>query len=210
MNDVRVGFARREITPDLGSPALYGISCRVEEIWDPLYVTAVVLQDRSETAVVIATDLAETLGETHIELRNSVAQAIGIAPEHVMLNTSHSHSAPYLHVEVQRLLDPYGVVAVDYEYVDRVRQQMVAAVGEAVENAAPVSLHFGRAEVDRVAGNRRVRDATGRTISRIGQAPAEHRALPEGLIDPVVSVVRFDDADQRPIGAVVNYACHPT
>src|SRR5262249_49388236 len=62
----------------------------------------------------------------------------------------------------------------------------------------------------RVASNRRVRLPDGKLIHRYGRAPEEWRALPEGLIDPEVLVVRIDDLQGRPLGALVNYACHPT
>lgn len=210
MTALRAGFARRDITPDLGMPNSLGVECVVTEIWDPLYATALVLDDGQTKAVVIGADMCGFLQQADTQIRHAVAQALAIAPNQIVLNASHTHSAPYLATEYADLLQPYGLKVTDPAYVRYVQAQIVAAAREASANVCPVQLHFGRGTVERVAGNRRLRLPDGTMISRHGRPPQAWRDLPEGLIDPEVRVVSFVDRQGQPVGFIVNYACHPT
>lgn len=204
------GFARRDITPAIGGPALYGVTCFINQIWDPLTVTALVLDDGKERVAIAGFDTCEILEHPYREMTAEVGKAIGVPPERVWLNSSHTHSSPYLSTELQQLLDPYGLTAVDYGYVDQVCKALTEAMRDAAERAEPASLSIGRGRVERVASNRRVKLPDGRIIHRYARAPVEWRRLEEGMIDPDVTMVRFDRSDGTAIGAIVNYACHPT
>ena len=210
MTALQAGFARRDLTPPIGTPAVYGITTFVKEIWDPLYVTALVLREGDEQAVVVGADMCAFLWQPYRDICAAIGRALGISADRVVLNASHSHCAPYFSTELQDLLDPYGLRALDPAYARWAREQIVAAARDAAAAIEPVRLSTGRGTVERVASNRRPRLPTGRTIHRYGRPPEEWRALPEGLIDPEVRVVWFDDPEGRPRGAVVNYACHPT
>jgi neutral ceramidase len=204
------GFARRDITPAVGGPALYGVTCFIDQIWDPLEVTALVLDDGEERVAIAGCDISAILEHPYREMTAEIGEAIGVAPQRVWLNSSHTHSAPYLSTELQELLDPYGLIAVDYDYVDEVRKALIEAMREAAERMEPASLSIGRGRVERVAANRRVKLPDGHTIHRYARAPVEWRRLEEGLIDPMVTAVRFDRQDGSALGAIVSYSCHPT
>jgi hypothetical protein len=210
MTELTIGFGRRDITPPLGVPNVLGVTCFVEEIWDPLYVTAAVLKHGANCAVIIGTDLAVFYQAPYREICQAVSTALGVPPERIVLNTSHTHSSSVIGTELQEIMEPYGIKVIDLDYVQYVKQQIVAATKEAADNTQPARWHVGYGRVERVASNRRPKLPDGKTIHRYGQAPEEMRALPEGLIDPEVLVVRVDDLEGRPLGAFTNYACHPT
>ena len=210
MSDLRAGFARRDITQPLGTPSSLGLYTPVTEIWDPLSATAVVLDDGAERIAVVGLDLCGLLAASHQAIRRAVAVATGIDAERVVLNVSHSHSAPYISADLQELLRPFGLRSHDDDYATTLERAVVDAVTEAADRALPVRVATGRGRVDRVAGNRRPKRPDGRTVHRHGRPPDDLRALPEGLIDPEVAVLRFDGLDGRPVGAVLTYACHAT
>lgn len=210
MTDLSVGFGRRDITPPLGVPNVLGVTCFVEEIWDPLYVTASVLKNGGECAVIIGADLCVFYQAPYREICAAVNSALGVPPERVVLNTSHTHSSAVIGTELQEIMDPYGIKVIDLDYVKYVKRQIVAAAKEAMDHVRPARLHVGRGRVERVASNRRPKFPDGKTVHRYGQPPEELRALPEGLIDPEVLVVRVVDLDGKPLGAFSSYACHPT
>lgn len=207
---LQAGFARRDLTPPLGTPALYGITAFVTETWDPLYATALVLRDGAEHAVVVGADICAFLRQPYQDIRQAIGLALGIAADRVVLNASHTHCGPYVSTELQDVLDAYGLKALDPAYARHAQEQIVAAAREAATAMEPVRLATGHGTVERVASNRRLTLPSGHTIHRYGRPPEEWRALPEGLIDPQVQVIRFDDLHGRPLGALVNYACHPT
>ena len=210
MTELHAGFARCDITPDFGMPNSTGVECVVTEIMDPLYVTALVLDDGQAKAVVIGADLCGFLQQADTQIRYSVARALAMSPDQIVLNASHTHSAPYLATEYADLLQPYGLIVTDPTYVCRIQAQIVAAACEASASAIPVQLRAGRGTVECVASNRRLRMSDGTMISRHGRPPQVWRDLPEGLIDPEVRVVSFVDRQEQPVGFIVNYACHPT
>jgi hypothetical protein len=210
MDKLTVGFGRREITPPLGVPNVLGVTCFVEEIWDPLYVTAVVLQSGAESFVIVGADVCVFYQAPYREICQAVSAELGIPVERIVLNSSHTHSSSVIGTELQEIMEPYGIKVIDLDYVRRLKHEIVAATRQAAENAQPARLHVGYGRVECVASNRRPKLPDGKTIHRYGQPPEEMRALPEGLIDPGVMVLRVDDLTGKPLGALVNYACHPT
>jgi neutral/alkaline ceramidase-like enzyme len=208
---LRAGFARRDITPDLGTPSGLSLRDPVETVWDPLTVTVLVFEANGERAAVAGADLMGILEATHRQIRERVGRAIGADPDLVVLNASHTHSAPYLSRDLQAALGPLGLRVMDDEYADSVAARVAEAAIEAAARLAPVTVAAGRGGVERVASNRRPRLPDGRVVHRYGRAPAELRALAEGVIDRDVAVVQFANAESgRPIGVLAVYACHPT
>jgi len=207
---LRAGFARRDITQPLGTPSSLGLFVTVTEIWDPLSATAVVLESDGERVALVGLDLCGLLEGSHRHIREAVAARTGLAADRVVLNVSHSHSAPYISADLQELLRPYGLRLQDDDYAAALETAVVEAVEEAADRTVPAHAAVGRGTVERVAGNRRPKRPDGRTVHRYGRPPDELRALPEGLIDPQVMVVRFDRPDGTGIGAILSYSCHPT
>ena len=209
---LRAGFGVRDITPPIGTPNSLGVECVVEQIWDPLLATALVLEDDSTRAAIIGLDLCGLLEEPHRRIREAVAAAIDCHPDAVILNSSHTHSAPYVSSELDALLRPFGLRNTDPDYLRDLQQAVVEAAQKAALIPLETTVSAGRARVDRVGANRRPKRADGVTIHRPGRPtdPAD-RALPEGLIDPEVAVVAFADSpDGSPSGCIFSYSCHPT
>ena len=208
---LRAGLARRDITPALGTPSGLTLREAVDEVWDPLTATALVLESGTTRLALVGLDLMGVLEASHRRIREAVTRATGIPDEHVVINVSHTHSAPYLSDDLQAILAPHRLRVMDEVYADLVVERVAEAVAEAAASIRPVTgLRSGRGRVERVAANRRPRDAGGRVVHRYGRADEALRALPEGVIDPEVATLVLDGDEGRPIGALFVYACHPT
>lgn len=219
MSGLRAGFARRDITQPIGSPATLGLRVPVTEVWDPLSATACVLEEDGVRVALVGLDLCGVLAASHAAIRARVEEATAgaIPADRVILNASHSHSAPYLSDELQDLLRPLGLRLQDDAYAASIPELVAEAVVEAADRAVPVAVTVGRGRVEHVAANRRPRRPDGRVVHRHGRPPQELRDLPEGLIDPDVAVIRFAAAGGRDagtsaagVGAIMVYACHAT
>ncbi len=186
-----------------------GVACAATEIWDPLHATALYLEEGRERVVLVGADICAFLDASDREIREAVGRELGLEPDRVILNASHTHSGPYLSTEAGELIAPHGLTVIEEEYVARLSRRIVEAAREAAGRAVAARVAFGRGRVERVAGNRRVR-VEGRVVHRYGRPPEELRALPEGVIDPECAVARFEAADGSALGAMVGYACHPT
>ena len=76
-----LGYVRRPIAP--------------RRVADPLMATGVVLEEDATTAVVISADLVNLAPGFAERVRERVAEAADCRPEDVLLNSSHTHAAPW-------------------------------------------------------------------------------------------------------------------
>ncbi|MGB9604947.1 MAG: hypothetical protein ACPL88_03600, partial [Bryobacteraceae bacterium] len=139
--------------------------------------------------------------------------------EAVLIGATHSHSsgpigmirrgdydqAPPL---VQKLAYEHSTVD-NPRYVERVLEQVVAAVGQARKNMTASRAAAGFGYESQVAFNRRLRMKNGQTWSHPGQGNPEIIAY-AGPVDPQVGVLGAWDQSGRLLGCIVNYACHAT
>src|SRR5439155_17794554 len=85
------------------------------------------------------------------------------------------------------------------QYVAALPGRVAGAAWEAVRALRPARVAYGTGHCD-LAVNRRVRAPDGRVV--VGRNP-------DGYVDNTVRVLRIDGGDERPLAAVVHYACHP-
>ncbi|TMD27010.1 MAG: hypothetical protein E6I94_09960 [Chloroflexi bacterium] len=206
---LRAGVARRDITQPPGSPAGLSLTMPVDEIWDPLTATVLVLEAGQLRTALVGLDLVGVLATTHARIRSAVSRATGVPPEHVIVNASHTHSAPYVSEELQALLRPHGLRIMADTFADELVGAIEAAAVEAAGRAQPVTARFARGAVDRIASNRRPRLPDGGIVHRFGRPSAWMRRLPEGHIDPEVAVLTLDGLFGT-VATLASYACHPT
>ncbi len=202
-----------DATPPLGSDMAYDPVKRLDEL--TLRCRGVVLLGAGQPIVLCAVDWIGIANEGHDAFRAALAEAAGSVPERVAVHALHQHDAPGCDFTAEKIitemkLPGYGRFQGDFHRV--VIKRAADAIRAAVANAQPVT-HYssGKAEAKEVASNRRVEVLAGGRIGRMrGSASKvpELRALPEGLIDPVVSVLGFWNGD-KPVAVLTYYACHP-
>ena len=176
-----VGASRVIVTPPVGVElAGYGFGPSVG-ILDELEAQALWLQQGDETAVIVTVDMLMFGAEFVDRVRERAMAELGVPGDHVLLSASHSHSSP-----TAVPLRQWG--RVDQAYSRVLESQLVGAMAVARRRATRARLGTGVGRVDNVSENRR----------RI-----------EGLLDPSVPVLRFDDEAGDPIAILFNYGCHP-
>lgn len=208
----RVATFRVEITPPLGSPLCGGWIKPLAGVDDPLWAKGIVLDDGRRRYVLCALDWCEVRNSAHDQLRRALAAGAGTQPEYTAVQSLHQHNAPIVDVDAQGLIaaQPEPPPLVDLAHF----QQVVERLGEAAREAAERLEVFdrvgtGATEVQEIASSRRIRDAEGRLRVRYSSAAdAELRALPLGLIDPMLRTVSLLHGD-RPLVRLHYYATHP-
>lgn len=92
---LRVGFARRDITPQLGEPLMgYYHERTAKGILDPLLATAVVFDDGKKRAIIMSVDVIG-INQVYIaSLRPVIAKAIDTDPSAVFITATHTHLGP--------------------------------------------------------------------------------------------------------------------
>ena len=206
---LHAGSARRDITPPVGTPCALGLDNEALEVLDPIYLRAVALGDGSTQALILAADVIGLYRYADQTVRRRVTRATGVPLEAVILHATHTHQSPNIRVQNGEFLRARGLVSYSPEFWTRFQAAAVEAATEALADLRPAVLHYGEANVRRIAGNRRLRQPDGSIVMRGSRDDSEQRrAYPEGYIDPLVRTLRFG----REEGDIVlaNYCCHPT
>jgi neutral ceramidase len=216
----KAGFAEREIAPDLGMevPGGYGKSFG-KVINDPPKVRAAIFDDGKKRVAIVGIDALVIRRETTIAARKLVQEKTGLPPECVLLGASHSHTSgpvgmilpgEYDHASphVQDLAYQKSSCA-DPKYLDRVVQGIADAVAAADAAKTGAHLSFGAGHEPNVSYNRRQRMKNGLSFSHAGRGNPDIVNY-AGPIDPEVGVIGAWTPDGKPLGVVVNFACHAT
>ncbi len=196
---MKAGWAETDITPPLGLP-MGGRGPRFDagtEIRDPLITQVLILEDDDGNRTLWAS--IDQLGldrETGSFLRYSLAEVTDIPFAAVIVNFSHTHSAPMTTIAAYTTDSVPSPALLAYR--DKLVAQTLAAAQQALATLRPatVTLHHGTSQV---GINRRNRNAQG----DIAMLPNS-----DGLYLPDLPVFDIHTADGgRAI--VFSYACHP-
>lgn len=185
------GVARVDITPPLGLPlrAWAARNARARTAREPLVAQALVLDDEhGGRAAILAIDLPHVGRGLTDDVRARVLARTGIPQHAVLLNASHTHSAPPLN-----LGGGVSWTAQDAEY-----DRYAAVLPELVAGAVYGAYHARR---------------SARVGSASGRAPgvSVNRVRHEDPVDDSVQVIRVDDqATGEPLAIVGSFACHGT
>ncbi len=206
-----------DVTPPMGSN--YLTYTPQVGTWDmSLRAKGMVIQGAGQPIVLCAIDWIGIGNEGMDAFKGTLAEAAGTIPERVSVNVLHQHDAPRCDFGAeQRILkagaDPslHHPVNFDGTFAREVLQDLRTVVKESLKHAQPVNhIGFGEAEVFKVASNRNIYDKNGmvRATRYTATADPELRAEPEGVIDPMVSVISFWN-DDKPVAVMSYYATHP-
>lgn len=194
----KAGVGRGDITPPVGI-RLIGYTVRVglsKAVLEPLTVTALVLGGKNNTIVILAIDLCVCSVEFTTGLRKRCAHALGIVSANVMVNFSHSHSAPMMPGWMP--YDTADQLAMQSEYSEQVLEQCENACRMAASNLRPARIGVGWGECQANI-NRRQRTNDGEVL--LGEDA-------NGICDPSVGVLRVDDMAGQPLAVAFRYSCH--
>jgi hypothetical protein len=194
----KAGVAQAVITPGESIwLAGYGDRTRPSEgVLQDIRVKALALDAEAGKPVVIVTaDLVGVPREISEPVAARCEKQFGIPRDRLVLNASHTHSAPVMAPSAAPLeLNQQQWGAVN-RYTTFLIDKMVGVVGEALHNMSPASLKFGQSFAG-IAVNRR-------------------RAYPDGRnrttqVDPDVPVITVTGAGGALRAILVGYACHAT
>lgn len=210
---IHIGWAEADITPDKPVFVSGQFPARVsEEILDPLKVIALVMQKEEEYAVMVCCDLVCISEELRDLVRQKAQAAVSeIDPAKIILNTTHTHTAPEI-----RPPDPNkgGMAAagagVDLdampvmEYLEFAATRIVEAIATAWNTRAPGGISYGSGFA--VLGrNRRWVDRDGvATMYGLNAQNAERFQHIEGYEDHSVNLLATYDAENNLTGIIFN------
>lgn len=206
---VQIATFRADVTPPVGAPLCGGLVKPALGVSEPLLALGVVLLSDEKPVVLCAVDFCEIRGADHIHWREVLAKAAGTSAERVALHSLHQHNAPLVDNAAQKLLPEIGII--DAAATEKALAGVAANIEAALKAPQAVThISTGEAKVLEVAGNRRVQVIDGKVgkMRGSGSKDAVLRALPEGLIDPMLKTICFWNGDKK-LAALHYYATHP-
>ena len=202
-----------DATPPLGSAMAYDPVKRVDDL--TLRCRGVIILGPEQPIVLCAVDWIGIANEGHDAFRAALAGAAGTVPARVAVHALHQHDAPGCDFTAEKIikeLDVKGYTRFNGTFHRVVIQRAADAIRAALPNAQPITHYgFGEAVVKEVASNRRVERTPEGKVGRMRGSSCKIEGLimlPEGLIDPVVSLLSFWNGD-KPVAVLSAYACHP-
>ncbi len=211
--EVKIATFDVDATPPLGAPMAYDPVKRLDEM--TLRSRGIVILGAEKPIVLCAVDWIGIANEGHSAFRQALADAAGTDFARVAVHALHQHDAPGCDFTAEKIIKELGLEGYS-RFEGTFHRQVIQRTADAIRAALPVArtvTHYGYAEavVKEVASNRRVEKLPGGRIGRMRGSSCktpELRALPEGTIDPEVSVLAFWNGD-APVAVLSAYACHP-
>lgn len=194
------GWATVEITPPLGIGlgGRGGPQTTATKVLDPLYAQVLFLKDsHAKGFALLSFDLIGMSHEFGDKLRTDIVHELGEAWDLVILNTSHTHSGPYMIRSLMAGVGPAPEIEIDY--FKTLENKIVDAARVAKKSMKPVRVEVFEGKSD-VGINRRGRNKQGKR----GIIPD-----PNGPYDEKVWVMKVSPTDGSPAAVIFSYACHP-
>lgn len=159
------------------------------------------LLGNEETRIALVTlDLIAWAGRRTHKARATIATQLGIPSEHVLINSSHTHSGPYTDESI------YLGGFLDQPYLERVETAISEAVCQAAQDLREVAVGTVKTSLGGVAQNRRFLRPDGSAIN--AWLPSAEKGLP--LAGPndedLLAWVFFGEG--RPVATLWNYTVH--
>lgn len=199
---MRAGAAKVDITPPLPVDVLGYVRRDVAPriVSDPLLATAIVFSDADVSVAIIAADLANLAPRFADTVRERVADALMIDPAHILLNSSHTHAAPWPGAQ-QKLGGEFdGWEPRELDYWASLPDAFASVAVQAMAAQQDVCISGAVGHAPGLAVNRRERTNDGRTI--LGWNP-------DGFVDDSVPTLRVDGLDGQAVATIVGFGCHP-
>ncbi|MBR3837716.1 MAG: hypothetical protein IKJ74_06170 [Clostridia bacterium] len=155
---IRCGFGRQDITPPLGSPLVgYYRPRRAKGVISPLMIRAAMFEANGKKALVIAMDLCLMTKDLSAEIRTLAAERIGMDPDAILINLSHTHTGPLTNKDFA------SDTQADPNYIAMLKLRTVAAALEAESTLAPARLFYAKTTAEGISFIRRYRMKDGST-----------------------------------------------
>jgi neutral ceramidase len=199
---IRAGFAEVEITPPVGTHKIGWIrDIVITEIGSPLFARIAILESGDQRLAFVQLDTLSVRWTTTDEIRRRVEVRHRFPGAGIMVSATHNHAGP----AVARV----GDVPRDDAYVEAMVGNVIDCFGQALGNVCDAEVGFASMPEWRLSHNRRLVMRDG-TVNTHGPFRAPEGLYVEGPVDPEVAVLAVRSTEGTLLGALVNFACHPT
>lgn len=198
---LKAGVSRVCITPPFDIP-LGGTFVRPfpQSVHDDLWARCLFLENDGTRIAIVTADLLGLRYDLIDKVAARLKKSIGLRADELVLHCTHCHSGPDVTAIIHEPLD--------HPYMDDLAKDLAQMVREAASNLRPAKAGWAVGRLEGICTNRRIRVADGK-VRMNWEAVPEEEIVGRGPIDPDLGVLRVDDADGKPLAALIHYTCHP-
>lgn len=213
---LKAGSSAIEITPPPGTQlaGAIGKPRPVEEVRDPIYAKALVLEQDAKKFCILVLDVTAITKAWATAIRQAATERFGVDTDAVMVCATQTHSAPALghgftefHCEYVPE-DMRWLLGGDDAFHELAVERVVTAIEQAIAKLEPVTVAAASGIEGRVAYNRRFVMRDGRADMNPATAGPQIRYV-EGPMDPEVGVVSFRNNAGQVVAVLLHHTCHP-
>ncbi len=199
-NNLKVGFARVNVTPPMGIPIWgYYIKRFADGVLDELEATAVALQSGDKTAIIMTVDHCGLVKAVLDEYRSEISKATSVAEDAIFIHSTHTHTGPEI--------TPGSDNPLINEYNNTLKRKVCDLATFAIADLKDAKMGFGVGKAPNIAFIRRYRMKDGSVKTNPGVNNPDI-LCPMGEVDERVNVLRFDREGAESV-VVVNFGNHP-
>ena len=182
-----------------------------DRVVDPLFAKALVLDDGSHRIALCVVDSCMVPRDLIDQAKAIASRATGIAPDHILISSTHTHSAPSAMGCLGSRVDPRYAAFLPARLADSIigahRRLTPARVAWGVTNDWKHT--FNRRWIRRP--DRRINDPFGNPTVRAHMHPGNvspDAVGPSGPVDPGLTLLAIAHPDGRPLAVLANYSQH--
>lgn len=194
MSELRAGFGKRDITPQL-PVAVQGHLSRpqpAKELVGHLETQSIAFSWGAMNVLILSVDALELSREFCNSVRSTVSVETGVPEEHIIVSATHTHTAP--------ATITLGSMIPDQQFLSSVRDRLIECAVEATCGMEPATLELTTTKATGLGVNRRMpRNGTVR------MAPNFNGKTDDSLAALTMQLKR---SERR--GMIVFFALHPT
>jgi neutral ceramidase len=198
---LEIGTGVADITPDTSAykVPMAGYGSRLGRpstgVHDPLCAKVLYLTDGEQRMALITADLRSSTPEFKGQIVSKTAD-LGLTMENIFIAASHTHDGPSMYPEKfwQMQFGKY-----DPAIVDIMTTAIAKAVHEATASTQPVRMGYAATLAEGLTRNRRWGYDTEKREAA-GESP---------VMEPRLTVIRFDSLDGECLALTVHFAAHP-
>ncbi len=187
---LKVGLATVNITPE-GPVYMAGFAARKdpsEGAYADIYASCAVFDNAVTRVGIMAIDVCK-IGIPQMEKIRAAAQQVGIPPQQMMINSSHTHCGPTI------------IGDKNPDYLPVFEEKVCGLLQKAADDLQEARLDYTVGSCT-MAVNRRQLDEEGKYVGM--------RPEPRKPMDPDVPILRVLAPDGTVRAVIFGYACHPT
>ena len=200
MKTLKAGFARIDITPELGVNIVGYPNVRIADgILDPLLATAVAVSDGDTTAVMMSVDVIGIDQGNAQKIKTDIESRVGISAEAVYIACTHTHLGPATATIYEECCEEVAGV---------IYKKLVGLAKMAIDDLKPAEMFVNSADTPTdISFIRRFKMKDGSTQTNPGMHnPEVLHAI--GEPDKRVALVTFK-RENAPEIALINFQVHP-